>query len=191
MAFAPKKTRPVKTPTPQYLHNAALYYLGRYAASSKGLQRVLENKIRRAAMRDPDFAADKTRHEMLRRAITDLIAKFTAHGLLNDKAFTEMKVTSLRRQGRSARIIQQKLQAKGIDNSASATALEHYDNDHDNAELQAALRLAKKKRLGKFRTVTAKPDQMRKDIATLARAGFSFAIIKQVLDSAFNESDFD
>jgi SOS response regulatory protein OraA/RecX len=54
---APRRT--FKKPTPERLANAALYYLSRYAASEASLRRVLENRVRRAAMRDEAFAADR------------------------------------------------------------------------------------------------------------------------------------
>lgn len=182
----PKK---FKIPTPQSLANIALHYLARYAASEAGLRRVLENRIRRAAMSHPDFAADHTRQAALRQEIENIIAKHRATGAVNDAAFAEMKVNSLRRSGRSRTMITQKLKQKGLSDTVIDQALQPEDDqDAHSVELQAALRLAKRRRLGPFRAAPADADQQRKNIAALARAGFTFDIIKQVLG---HEIDID
>ncbi|MBI1272955.1 MAG: RecX family transcriptional regulator [Alphaproteobacteria bacterium] len=190
MPARPVFKRAPKTPTPAYLHNAALHYLGRYAASRAGLKKILMNKLRRAAMRDPAFAADKTLIASLEREIDALIEKFAAQGILNDTAFAEMKVAGLRRAGASARAIKQKLQLKGIDRDTGAAALLAHDEDGDTAggeeaELAAAMRYARRRKLGPYRAGAPAPEQMRerqrKDIATLARAGFSLDIAKQIV----------
>lgn len=178
----PRGPKKFNIPTPQSLANIALHYLARYAASEAGLRRVLDNRIRRAALSHPDFAADHSRQQALRQEIETIIAKHRASGVLNDAAFAEMKVGSLRRAGRSRTMITQKLKQKGLSDAVIDQALQPEDDQDANAvELRAALRLAKRRRLGPFRATPADSDQQRKDIAALARAGFTFDIIKQVL----------
>ncbi len=174
-----------KIPTPQNLHNVALHYLGRYAASEASLRRVLQNRIRRAAHDNPDFAQDETKQAALRSTIETIIETHKRTGVLNDTAFAETKVNSLRRQGRSRRIIQQKLAVKGVKNDIVAAALENHADDAppEVAELKAALILAKKRKLGAFRTMPADDDRRRKDFATLARAGFSSDIARKALNA--------
>jgi regulatory protein len=183
--FSPKK---FPIPTPQSLANIALYYLARFAATEAGLRRVLENRLRRAAMSHPDFAADHARQALLKQEIDKIIAAHRATGAVNDAAYADMKVGSLRRSGRSQRIITQKLKQKGVADSVIATALQpDADQDAAELELQAALRLAKRRRLGPFRTTPTTDDRRRKDIAAMARAGFAFAVIKQVLGGEVEE----
>jgi regulatory protein len=172
-----------KLPTAQSLENAALHYLGRYAASEASLRAMLENRLRRAGMRNPDFAQDAAAHELLRKAIESIIAKYKRNGILNDKAFAETKVNSLRRQGRSRRAIVQKLGAKGLPFSLVHEALQQNAEEKtpEEAELAAAIALVRRRKLGPFRKKEADSDAQRKELAALARAGFPLDIAKKAL----------
>ena len=181
-----------KIPTPQSLANVALHYLGRYAASEASLRRVLENRLRRAAMQRPEFAADAERQAMLRGVIEQLVETHKKTGVINDAAFAETKVNSLRRQGRSRRTIQQKLGSKGIRGAIVTAALEQNAEGAapEEVELAAALAWARRRKLGAFRREPADPDRQRKDFAALARAGFSSDIARRVLKAEAPE-DWD
>lgn len=177
--------KPVKIPTPSYLANAALHYLSRYAASESSLRRVLENKIRRAAMQDAAFAADGARQRALRDEIEKIIAIHKRTGAINDEAFASAKVHSLRRQGRSGRLIRQKLSLKGVAAKTVEAALDAYNDGAEAAdvELAAARAFAKRRRLGPFRPKPADFEQRRKDAAALARGGFPMDIIRKIIDA--------
>jgi len=170
--------RPFSPPTPEHLAKAALQYLGRYAASEVSLRRVLEKRIRRAALQNRDFADDKAAQESLRRSIEILIERHRKSGALNDKTYAETKINSLRRAGRSARAIRQKLGHAGVDKGVIDAV---FAEGETGAEIKAALSLARRKKLGPFRSAPKDPGLYRKDLAALARAGFSLAIAKQVL----------
>jgi regulatory protein len=176
---------PRKIPTPKNLANVALHYLGRYSASEASLRRVLQNRIRRAAMDNPDFSADKERMMLLRSAIETIIETHKKTGALNDAAFAETKINSLRRAGRSRRAIEQKLAVKGVKHDVVAAALAQNDDgaEPEAVEFKAALALARRRRLGPFRKTPVDDDRRRKDFATLARAGFSSAIARRVLQA--------
>jgi regulatory protein len=178
-----------KIPTPQYLANVALHYLERYAASEASLRRVLENRLRRATMEYPDFGRDEERLVPLRAAIDQLIDKYKKTGVLNDAAFAESKVHSLRREGRSRRAIIQKLGAKGVRGALVDAALEQSADGTtpEEAERTAALAFAKRRKLGPFRKTAADPGIRRKDFAALARAGFSLHIAQQILKTEIPE----
>jgi len=193
----PPVRRPFRKPNPVRLANAALFYLSRYAASEASLRRVLENKLRRAAMQDDTFAADHELQATLREAIEKIIETHKATGALNDAAYAEMKVHSLRRSGRSARMITQKLSQKGLKADVIERALvpEYEDETPVDVEIRAARALAKRRALGPYRKATTRPalteaeeaKRKAKESATLARAGFSFDIIKRVLGVSFDE----
>ncbi|MGE4350667.1 MAG: regulatory protein RecX [Bdellovibrionales bacterium] len=186
-----KPPRRYKRPTPESLAAGALYYLSRYAASEAGLRRVLENKIRRAALRDEALAADASTQSALRAAIDRIVETHKRTGVINDKAFAEMKVHSLRRSGGSTRRITQKLAQKGIDKDLIEDALHPEDPDLSPAQAEeaAARAFAKKRAFGPYRKahpqssddplLKAKRDT--KEVAALARAGFSFDVAKKVL----------
>ncbi len=179
------KNRIPKIPTPSYLSNVALHYLERYAASEASLRRVLMNRLRRAALSHPDFSPSSEVWQNLLPAIETIIAQHQKTGVINDASFAEMKVGSLRRQGRSRRAIAQKLLGKGIKGALVSEALRHHAEENgvedEEAEYTAALALARRRKWGPFRTRTAPPEQIRKDFASLARAGFSSAIAQRVL----------
>jgi regulatory protein len=183
------KKRPRKILTPKYLANVALHYLGRYAASEASLRKVLLNRIRRSAMDNAEFAADHEMQGALRSAIETIIESHKKSGALNDVVFAETKVRSLRRQGRSKNMIKQKLATKGINGKlVDAALVTHADGaEPEEVEFKAALSLARKRKLGPFRQKPADADTKRKDFATLARAGFSSAIARQVLQADFDE----
>lgn len=183
-----KKRRRVKVPTPDYLANVALYYLSRFAASEADLRRVLDNRLRRAAMVYPDFAEDKTLQQTLRAAIDSIVEQHKKSGILNDAAFAQMKANALRRAGRSARRITQQLQQRGVEAELVEAALCAADEGNsEESELNAAVALARRRGLGAFRKTggakAAGTDQRRKDFATLARAGFSYDTARKVLES--------
>ncbi|MDX2028416.1 MAG: RecX family transcriptional regulator [Alphaproteobacteria bacterium] len=177
-----RKSRRYAIPTSERLAKVALAYLARYAASEAALRRVLENRLRRAAMHDTAFASDHVAQKKLRETITNIIERHTKNGVLNDKAFTETKLNSLRRAGRSRRAIEQKLAQAGISKNIVRTAFE--GEESEEVELTAARKLARRKKLGAFRSGKTAPDQRRKDLAVLARAGFSLAIARMALDTA-------
>lgn len=174
-----------KIPTPESLANAALQYLTRYAASEESFRRVLKNRIRRAALDNPDFGADLERQGVLLCEIERLLEKHRKSGALNDDSFAETKVRSLRREGRSRRYIAQKLAVKGLSSkTVEAALLQNAEGaTADEAEFAAALALAKRRKIGPFRKGLTDRELKRKEFALLARAGFSFDTAQKVLGS--------
>jgi regulatory protein len=154
------------------LHDAAITYLGRYAATEAGLCRVLERRVERwarAAAGIVDAATIADQVSIARAAVRDVVSRLAAAGAVNDAAFAETRARSLVRAGRSRRAVTAHLVGKGVDPQA-ATAVLPAD---DETELAAALVLARRRRVGPFR-VGAPPDAAgrRRELAVLARAGF-------------------
>lgn len=185
------KPKMLKIPTPQSLSNAALHYLGRYAASESSLRQVLRNRLRRAVLQHPDFAEDRERMAALGQAIEQLIEKYKKLGVLNDAALAEAKVKSLRREGRSRRAIFQKLGMKGISGELVKSALEKNAEElsPEEAEEKAARTFARRRKMGPFRKILADRDVRRKDLAAMARAGFSLDVARRVLDAERTEDE--
>jgi len=180
-----KKSAPRKI-SARYLENAALYYLQRYATSVDNLRNVLTRKVNRSC------AYHDIPPDAFYPVIEALLERYIASGLLNDKIYAEGRVGSLRRQGRSRQSILSKLQAKGLARDDIETALEMIDTETRedqgmDAEFTAALKLARKKKIGTF---NQKPEtdpllrrkQQQREMALLARNGFSYDIAKRVLD---------
>lgn len=172
----------VREVTPRYLENAALYYLERFATSAANLRAVLMRKVAKSAYH---HGTDTKEGEVW---IDALIARFCASGLLDDRAYSEARVASLRRQGNSARTIRGKLLQKGVDVEIIEEALENHGAEDDRSvrdeEADAAMRLARRRRLGPFAPAARRAARRDKDMAALARAGFSYDIARRIIDAA-------
>lgn len=194
----PRQKRAPRKIDARYLENAALYYLQRYASSSQNLKTVLSRKIIRSCAHHGQSPDD------FLPLLDPLIARYQQSGLLNDAVYAEARVSSLRRQGLSRQAIAQKLSLKGLSATDIATALRQVDataadiagDDIDDAparELAAARTLAKRKRLGPWRRKPlADPKDAQKEMAALARAGFSYDIVRRALEATDDSPvDFD
>ena len=194
----PNKPKAPRKISEKYLRNAGLHYLKRFTASSSHFKTVMMRKIDKSCRWHTD--TDKQQCVKWLDIVTD---EFIEAGYLNDEQYTFGLVNSMRRSGKSKRIIQMKLRQKGVSDNLVISAFEKYEDQYDdnaNFELICALKHAKKKKLGAFSknkiskmadtictdNEAAFKDQQ-KQLANLARAGFSFDISKKALD--MNEDD--
>lgn len=167
------KKRPPKKITPTYLHNAGLYYLERFSASKRHFKTVMMRKVKRSCMHHEEQS-----YEECRAMVDELADKFEKLELLNDEVYARGQVTSLRRRGKSRTAILNKMRMKGIANEDTLNVLEEIDDE--DTEFQAALRLARKKKIGPF--FIGEEENVQKSLGVLARAGFSYDIAKKALE---------
>ena len=80
-------------------------------------------------------------------------------------------------------LLQKKLREKGISQEIIEWVLKLLDNDATEPELIAAAITARRRRLGPYRDARNRKTFRLKDLASLARAGFSYSIAKQIIDS--------
>ena len=118
------------------------------------------------------------------RMVDELVRKFLGAGLLNDGQYAEAMVSTLRRRGLSSRAIQARLAARGVEAAHVRAALLGVEGEDD--DLQAAVRLARRKRLGPF---GVKDPGGEKDMAAFARAGFGYSIARRVLEMSAEEAE--
>ncbi len=173
---APRKPKDRKTPralTATSLENAALYHLGRFASSSANLRRILLRKVARAAGEGGDTAEGT-------RLVDELIARYLASGLLDDRNYAAQAASSLARRGASRFSIGGRLAQKGVPSELVKEAFGSLE-ESGNSELAAACALVRRRRLGPYRPAASRPTWYRKDMATLARAGFGFDLVRRVL----------
>jgi regulatory protein len=174
----PPARKPPKRVTPQYLENAALHYLERFASSTANLRRVLMRKV------DLSAKAHGTDREEGARWVDELLARYVRSGLLNDETYARMRTESLHRRGASTRLIAQKLAGKGIGRDEADKALDSLREDvGPDLDLTAALALAKRRRLGPYRRPEQREAHREKDMAALGRAGFGYEIARRVVDA--------
>ena len=181
---APHSQRPLPAPPDaDTLHQAALTYLGRYAATEAGLLRVLQRRIDRWAQQAQEAGADRdavaARVADAAAAARGAVARLAGAGAINDAAFAESKVRNLVRAGRSRRAIGAHLAAKGV---ALETQRRVLPGEGGDDELLAALVLARRRRIGPFRAGDP-PDAQgrRRELGVLARAGFPQDVAQRAL----------
>ncbi len=167
-----RKPRIPKKITAAYLERVGMNYLIRYSAPEAQLRRVL---MRRCVL--------SCRHhevplETVLPHLEQTISRMLELQLLDDRRFSQGRVASLRHKGASSRMILAKLAAKGVSREIASVSLaaDHHDDG------QAAARMAQRKRIGPWRADQRKLNRER-DLAVLARAGFSYAVAKAAIDA--------
>ncbi|MDD9876552.1 MAG: RecX family transcriptional regulator [Magnetovibrio sp.] len=163
--------------TEKRLENVALHYLGRYSASAESLRRVLMRRVRRSA------EAHGTDAEEAAQWVEALIGKFRGLGYLDDRAYAETRARALRARGVSGRGVRARLREKGVGADDIDAALAALAADVADPELAAALALARRRRLGPYRAGPARAERREKDLAALARAGFSYEVARRVVEA--------
>lgn len=180
---------PGPPPSRDALHEAALAYLGRSAASSTMLGRALERRIttwaRRAERASIDAEEIAAGVSGARDAVRQIIARFREVGLLDDAGFAEARAGALSRSGRSRRAIAAHLEARGIDGETARRAL----GDDPGAELRAAVTFARKRRIGPFAREQADRAARQKALAAMARGGFDFRVSERTLAMSREEAE--
>ena len=179
----PQRKTPKKI-TETYLHNAGLYYLQRFAASSHQFREVMLRKIRKSSRHHVD-----QNHDLCVNMLEALVLKFQGAGLLNDEAYARGMITSLRRQGKSKQAIIAKLKAKGLSGILVSDELEAHDssNSEIDSEFQAAIVFARKKKIGPFKINEKTSSE--KALSAMARAGFAYDTARRVLDMEIEDAE--
>ncbi|MEA2747082.1 MAG: regulatory protein [Myxococcales bacterium] len=180
---------PGPAPSRAALHEAALAYLARGAATADSVKKTLERRIgnwaRRSVRAGRDAEGIAGDAAKARDLIAEIVGRLREVGLVNDTAFAENRARRMSGAGRSRRAISAHLAQKGVD---AATVREAVPHDA-GAELHAALQFARKRRIGPFaesdadapRDRDARRDAERKSLGTLARAGFDWNVCDRVM----------
>jgi len=172
----PRK-RPKKI-SERYLERSAAFYLDRYDSSAANLKRVLMRKVYNSLR---EHGGDR---EEARRWVDELVTRFQEGGLVDDDRYAKTKAGSLHRRGNSTRQIQMKLRSKGLDDDSINHAMGKLREEAPSPDLEAAIGWAKRRRIGPYRAdLSTRGDKRQKDMAVLARRGFPYDIVKQVIDA--------
>jgi regulatory protein len=172
-----RRRRGPRKATPQYLRNAALHYLDRYAASAAHLRRLLIAKVERSAR------AHGTERTAGAEAVERLIADLVRAGLLDDRRYAGERARALFRRGASARAIRADLRAKGVEAELIDRALDGLLPQAVEPELAAALAFARRRRLGPYRTGPERADHRARDLAALGRQGYGYGLARRVIEA--------
>ncbi len=173
------KKRTLRKITKTRLKNIGLYYLKRFESSVANLRQVLQRRVNDYAYQNPEF----NRAEAL-QWIEEVLSEFEGYGYLNDERYSEIKIRGYLAAGKSPRYIRGKLREKGVDENQ----LDAYLAEEEYDPKEAALRLAKKKRIGPYRQDEAlRRENRTKDMGVLVRAGFDYDVVVEVLDLDLEE----
>ena len=176
------KARPIRPPTAARLEKSALHHLGRFASTRAELTRVLQRRVQRAVR------AELIGRDEAARMVSATVEKVAAAGYLDDTAVAHAKAGSMRRAGRSRRMITQKLSVKGITRDGADQALAATDGEDENAELRAAVILAARRKLGPYRSGKRDETTLKRDLSALARGGYSYAVARTVATACSPET---
>lgn len=163
-----RAAKPAEAP---YLERVALWYLERYGGSEAQLRRVLHKRVRRSV---EELGTDR---EEGQQAVDAVVAKLLRQGWLDDRRYAESRVRVMRKRGKSARAIRHALRQRGVDSALIDEAL-----DDGGDDLSAAREVVRKRRLGPHRDEASRLEHRQKDLAKLARAGFSYDVARRALE---------
>ena len=183
-----RQAEPAAAPNRAALHEAALAYLGRTAATAdsvaKALGRHIANWARRALRAGRDAEDVEREAGAARELVPAIVARLIEVGLVNDAAFAETRARRMASAGRSRRAIKAHLAQKGVAESLVRESV----RDDARTELVAAVAFARRRRIGPFareedaeRTRDEQRASDRKALAAMARAGFDFGVCERVL----------
>lgn len=110
------------------------------------------------------------------------LQRLIAAGLLDDATYADTLARSLRRRGASRRLVSARMSEKGVGGDLAVAALAE-EEDPAAAELEAAMALARRRRLGPWRSETERAVRRDRDLAALARAGFDLQTARAVIDA--------
>ena len=157
----------------------ALHYVERYEATEQGVRRVLERRILRRCARTGESADEA------RTWIPEIIDKLVGLGYVDDRRFATGLVRRMRGAGHARARITARLREKGV---PPTMIDEVWQEEEGPAELAAAWQAARRRRLGPYAIDPptdrdARAKERRRQLAHLARRGFSFDVARQVVDA--------
>lgn len=150
----------------------ALRYVSRFATTRAKLLSYLRRKLRERGWGgegEPDLDA--------------LAGRFVELGYVDDAAFARAKSGSLSARGYGARRVRQALAIAGVSEADSEDA----KAAAESAAVEAAMRFARRRRIGPFADKAPEPATREKAIAAMIRAGHSFGIARAIVETAPGE----
>lgn len=164
--------------TQKRLYNIAAYYLQRYDSSVESLRRTLIRRIDKASR-----VHEMDKNEAIEWA-EDVIKKMIQLDFVNDERYSENQIRGMFRKGASVLKMKAKLKSKGVPDEIIEAKLSYFISITDNADMRAAVKYAKRRRFGAFRTsIEIRKEKRNKDMAAMSRAGFDFSTSKTVIDA--------
>ena len=148
------------------LNELALRYVGRFATTRAKLISYLARKVRERGWGEgplPDLEG--------------LAEQFAANGYIDDASYALSKSRTLTARGYGKQRVVQSLRIAGVDEDDGQEARAHADQE----AVAAALRFARRKRIGPHGTGHGDPRDRQKALAAMVRAGHSFGLSRVIV----------
>lgn len=140
------------------------------------LRQVLRRRIMRIEIAQEESFPDAPEW------IDATIKEMRAQGFIDDRKYAVALVERLRGRGSSTRKIQSQLSGKGVPWEIVRECT--IDAAKGGDELKAALKYARRRRLGPYRLdPETRAEQKQRDLGALGRSGFSYGIASQIIDA--------
>lgn len=147
----------------------ALAYVGRYATTRAKLASYLGRKLAEAGWKGEGAPP-----------LEAIVARFADLGYVDDAGFAAARGAALVRRGYGERRVARALHAAGIDGEVAEPVVAAA---RDGA-LEAVVRIARRRRIGPFADSDRTPEQRRRDVAALVRAGHPFELARRIAFAA-------
>ena len=153
-----------------------MHHLGRHSSSASNLGWVLKRRVRRIEQAQEERFPEAS--EWIAATVADLVER----GYLDDRKYARAIAVRMRERGLSARRIESHLSGKGVPSEISRETVKEVSGKGE--EFEAALRYARRRRLGPFRLDPDVRDARRqRDLAALGRSGFSYEIASRIIEA--------
>lgn len=167
-----RRRRPARPLDNATLGELALAYVARFATSRAKLTQYLRRKLKErgwAGDGEPDLPS--------------LVARLSDQGFVDDRLYADAKAQSLLRRGYGGQRVRAALGLAGIEDVDRSGALEAAESQ----ALEAALRFARKRRIGPFATGPLDEAARAKALGAMLRAGHGFELARRIVNSAPGE----
>ncbi len=162
-----KKPKPV---TLDYLKRSSLHYLNRFDATEAKLEEVLTRRVRKRLHGSGENPENY--HDLIMEAVKYCVKV----GYINDENYATRLIERAQEKGESKIKTKQKLKLLGIEEDFIKDTMDELEFSDE----ASAIAWARKKKIGKFRQ-SDRDTYKEKDLAKLARQGFSYEIARKIV----------
>tara|TARA_Y100000590_G_scaffold387575_1_gene461251 strand:- start:73 stop:633 length:561 start_codon:yes stop_codon:yes gene_type:complete len=157
------------------IRNFAYKYIEKYSPSKQQLRIYLFKKF---LLKKQKISNKKELFSL----IDTVISSLEDQKLLSDKLYSQSKAKTFLKRGYSLNKIRYSLIKKGIDEKYVKASISKIKENETDPDFFSAIKICKKRRIGPSREENNRSLFYKKDIAVLARSGFSYEISKKILE---------
>ena len=157
------------------IRNFPYSYLEKYSPSKQQLRTYLFKKLIKINQK-------KSSKKEVFNLIDSVISSLVDQKLLSDKYYSDAKSKAFFKRGYSLNKIRYSLIKKGIDEKYIKDSISKIKENESDPDFFSAIKICKKRRIGRCREESNRSLFYKKDISILARSGFSYEISKKVLE---------